>query len=159
MTNATDEKDKFFIRDELKKNLAILEVTYVEQEVAITYVQFIGVKDTLVSAEITALRNSLYEKGVNIYLSIVDKQDTKIIDEIYKTAKDDGQSDDKDYSVETGVPKEVNDLFIRAVKQGVSDIHWKFVKGLRESEPEQTVVLLTFMPHHSLNQRDMSGVV
>ena len=61
LTNATDEKDKFFIRDELKKNLAILEVTYVEQEVAITYVQFIGVKDTLVSAEITALRNSLYD--------------------------------------------------------------------------------------------------
>lgn len=129
LTNVTDEKDKFFIRDELKKNLAILEVTYVEQEVAITYVQFIGVKDTLVSAEITALRNSLYEKGVNIYLSIVDKQDTKIIDEIYKTAKDDGQSDDKDYSVETGVPKEVNDLFIRAVKQGVSDIHLEVRKG------------------------------
>ena len=34
LTNATDEKDKFFIKDELKKSLAILEVTYIEQEVA-----------------------------------------------------------------------------------------------------------------------------
>lgn len=129
LTNGTDEKDKFFIKDEVKKNLAIIEATYIEQEVSNTYIQFIGIKDTLLSAEISALRKSLNEKGVNVYFSNVEKSETKIIDEIYKTAKDEGQSDDKDYSVETGVPKEVNDLFIKAVKQGVSDIHLEVRKG------------------------------
>jgi len=129
LTNTTDEKNNFFIKDEVKKHLAILEVTYVEHEVANKYIQFIGIKDTLISAEINTLRKNLIEKGINVYFSTVDKTETKIIDEIYKTSKDEGQSEDKDYSVETGVPKEVNDLFIKAVRQGVSDIHLEVRKG------------------------------
>jgi type II secretory ATPase GspE/PulE/Tfp pilus assembly ATPase PilB-like protein len=129
LTNTTDEKNKFFIKDELKKHLAILEVVYIEHEVATQYIQFIGIKDALLAAEITTLRKSLNEKGINVYFSNVEKTETKIIDEIYKTSKDEGQSEDKDYSVETGVPKEVNDLFIKAVRQGVSDIHLEVRKG------------------------------
>ena len=129
LTNTADEKNKFFIKDELKKHLAILEVVYIEHEVATQYIQFIGIKDALLAAEITTLRKSLNEKGINVYFSNVEKTETKIIDEIYKTSKDEGQSEDKDYSVETGVPKEVNDLFIKAVRQGVSDIHLEVRKG------------------------------
>lgn len=129
LTNTTDEKNKFFIKDETKKHLAILEVTYVEHEVPTTYIQFIGIKDILISPEINTIRKNLNEKGINVYFSMIDKAETKIIDEIYKTSKDGGQADDKDYSLETGVPKEVNDLFIKAVRQGVSDIHLEVRKG------------------------------
>lgn len=129
LTNTKDEKDKFFIKDDLKKHLAILEVVYIEHEVPTQYIQFIGIKDALLAAEITTLRKNLNEKGINVYFSNVEKTETKIIDEIYKTSKDEGQSEDKDYSGETGVPKEVNDLFIKAIRQGVSDIHLEVRKG------------------------------
>jgi type II secretory ATPase GspE/PulE/Tfp pilus assembly ATPase PilB-like protein len=129
LTNTTSEKDKFFLKDEIKRSLAILQLTYVEQGVPNDYIQFIGTKDILLSSDIVLLRKSLVEQGTNVYLSSVEKEDIKIIQEIYKTSKDEGQSDDKDYSLETGVPKEVNDLFIKAVRQGVSDIHLEVRKN------------------------------
>lgn len=129
LSNSKDEKDKFFVREEIKKQVAIIEATYREQDKDVKYIQFIGIRDILASGAISDLSKELVAKDINVYVSVVDYKETKIIDEIYKTSKEEGKSEDKDYSLETGVPKEVNDLFIKAVKQGVSDIHLEVRKG------------------------------
>lgn len=129
LSNITDEKSPFHLREELKKQLAIVEATYREQDQDIKYIQFIGIRDVLSSNSINNLSKELVAKDRNVYFSVVEVAETKIIDEIYKTSKEEGKADDKDYSLETGVPKEVNDLFIKAVKQGVSDIHLEVRKG------------------------------
>ncbi len=127
LSGTTDEKKDYFIRDELKKYISIIEATYKEQNQDVKYIQFIGTKDTL-SAKMEFIK-SLVKNGQNVYVSVVSNEETKIIDEIYKTSKEEVKSEDKDYSLDDGVSKEVNDLFIKAINQSVSDIHLEVRKG------------------------------
>jgi len=129
LSNTTEEKNTYYIKDEIKKSIAILDVTYQEAGESKRYIQFISTKDAFLLPEVNLIRQKIADTEANIYVSIVEKTETKIIDELYKTAKQDGRSEDKDYSLESGVTKEVNDLFIRAVRQGVSDIHLEVRAG------------------------------
>lgn len=124
LSNTTDEKHVLFLRDEAKKQLAVIEAVYLDRDVPTKYYQFIGTKDAIVIKEVTEIITTFCQKGFNVYVSVIEKDETKIIDEIYKSSKDEGKSDDKDYSLEEpGVLKDINDLFTKAVLQGVSDIH------------------------------------
>lgn len=130
LSNGTDEKDKFYVAEVLKKEVAILLIEYTDPRGKhIKEYQFIGSKSGLQSSNVGSIKKMLIENNEKVIFSPVLDDDKKIIEEIYKTSKEGGRAEDKDYSLETGVSKEVNDLFIKAVTAGTSDIHLEVRKG------------------------------
>lgn len=126
-----DEIKKYLdinIDDNLKKSLAIIINSYIENEKTYQAYHFIGKRDALMHRNVEMLKNKLLQSGNRVFITVAE-EDGKLVDEIYKTAKEGIKEDDKDYSKSDGITKEVNDLFIKAVRQGVSDVHLEVRKG------------------------------
>lgn len=130
LSNTTDEKSIYFIPESIKREVAILLIEYNDaNNKSIRYHQFIGSKTGLVSSIVSTIKDKLLKNREAIAFSPVEDDDRKIIEEIYKTAKEGLKTEDTDYSLADGVPKHVNDLFIKAVIAGASDIHLEVRKG------------------------------
>lgn len=118
----------FKIDDNLKKSLAIISTSYIEGDNTYSAYHFIGKRSALLAKTPSDIRIKLLASNNKVFITVAD-EDGKLVDEIYKTAKEGVREDDKDYSNSEGISKEVNDLFIKAVRNGVSDIHLEVRKG------------------------------
>lgn len=127
-TIADDIKKMLNFEDSLKKAVAILVTSYIEHEKTYQAYQIIGKRDALMNKNIENIKLRLLTSGNKVFITVAD-EDGKLIEEIYKTAKEGVKDDDKDYSKSDGIAGEVNDLFLKAVRQGVSDIHLEVRKG------------------------------
>jgi len=128
LSNGEEKNELYKIEDSQKKSLAIVKTSYIEDEKTYHAFYFIGKKDVLLQQNIKLIRDKLLKSNNRVFIAVAD-EDGKLIDEIYKTAKEGIKEDDKDYSNSTDIQKEVNDLFIKAVRLGVSDIHLEVRKG------------------------------
>lgn len=125
-----NKKDKFYLDENLLKQGAIVYVDTVEEGKTVQkFYWFIGTQQFTLNARLNKLMEELINNGERVFRSTV--KDQRLIEELYKTSKDVIGSTDKDYSrAEKGTPtKEVNDLFLRAITEGVSDIHLEVRKG------------------------------
>jgi type II secretory ATPase GspE/PulE/Tfp pilus assembly ATPase PilB-like protein len=128
-----DKKDNvlFKIDEKLATNIAIISCsTVTSKNNKVNYIQFIGVRDALMNQVIVGIKESLLNDNKNVIFSPV--KDLQLIKEIYKSSKDQGMSKERDYSNESGVIKNVNDLFVKAIDEGASDIHIEVRKGKTE---------------------------
>jgi type II secretory ATPase GspE/PulE/Tfp pilus assembly ATPase PilB-like protein len=125
-----NKKDKFYLDENLLKQGAIIYVdTSEEGKTVQKFYWFIGTQQFTLNGRLVKLMEELINNGERVFRSTV--KDQRLIEELYKTSKDIIGSTDKDYSKsEKGsASKEVNDLFLRAITEGVSDIHLEVRKG------------------------------
>lgn len=130
ITNIHNKKDPLYIDESIRKQGVIIyvEESGVEGKENQYYI-FIGSQEFLLNQKVIDSMNKLLNDGQKVYQSAM--KDLKLVEEIYKIAKDENASNDHDYSKEEKgtVLRAVNDLFLNAVKQGVSDIHIEVRKG------------------------------
>lgn len=127
----TDKKNPVIkLNDKLQQQLVILSITTkTNKGNDVTYTQFIGTRQALMSQEVSKIKTDLLENNKNVVFS--PQKDNTLILEIYKTALElqTNNKAKKDYSEEKGVIKQVHDLFVKAIKEGVSDIHIEVREG------------------------------
>lgn len=130
VSEAHNKKDRFYLDESLIKQGAIIFVdTADDTKTDKKYYLFIGSQQFVLNQRMVLAMQELIKNGEKVFRSNV--KDQKLIDELYKTSKDVIGSTDKDYSQsEKNTPaRDVNDLFLRAIEQGVSDIHLEVRKG------------------------------
>lgn len=126
LSNTTDEKSPYFLIESVRKEAAILEIPRADEDGG-SYFHIIASTSALIQQQQTLLKELV--KNSTVIVSPVEGDEKKIIEEIYKTAREGVKAEDRDYSKETGVIKQVNDLFNKAVVAKASDIHLEVRKG------------------------------
>lgn len=127
-----NKKDPFYLDENLRKNGVIIYIDSADESKTVNkYYWFIGNQSFILDSRLIKMMNNLVSKGERVFQTSIKDKDINLIQEIYKVSKDDTAGTEKDYSKEEkgSVIRDVNDLFLRAVTQGVSDIHIEVRKG------------------------------